>query len=64
MKKYPTFNPCENRKATQEKLDELLLFQELLRNHDSPNAEFCGKAQEIATGIQPWIDALKCKLKR
>jgi hypothetical protein len=64
MKKYPTFNARENREAMQRKLDELLLFQELLRNHDALNAEYCGKAQEIAAGIQPWIDALKCKLER
>jgi hypothetical protein len=63
MKKYPTLNPRENREAMQQKLDELLLFQDLLRNHEALNAEFCGKAEEIAAGIQPWIDALKCKLE-
>jgi hypothetical protein len=63
MKKYPTFNPRENREAMQQKLDELLLFQELLRTSESLNAEFCGKAEEIAAGIQPWIDALRCKLE-
>jgi hypothetical protein len=63
MKKYPTFNLRENREAVQQKLDELLLFQELLRNHDALNAEFCGKAEEIAAGIQAWIDALKCRLE-
>ncbi len=64
MKKYPTFNHRENREAMQQKLNDLLLFQELLRNHDSLNAEFCGNAMEIAAGIQPWIDALQCKLER
>ncbi len=64
MKKYPTFNHRENREAKQRKLDELLLFQELLRTNDSLNAEFCGKAKKIADGLQPWIDALNSKLER
>jgi hypothetical protein len=64
MKKYPTFNPREHREAMQQKLDELILFQDLLRNHEALNAEFCGKAMEIADGIQAWIDALKCRLER
>jgi hypothetical protein len=51
MKKYPTINPRENRAATQQKLDELLLFQDLLRNHEALNDPFCGKALEIADGI-------------
>jgi hypothetical protein len=62
MKKYPRFDQREKCEALQQKLDELLLFQELLRSHDSLNTEFCGKAHEIASGIQPWIDALKCRL--
>ncbi len=58
MKKYPSFDQLENREAMQQKLNELLLFQELLRTHDLLNDSFCGKAKEIADGLQPWIDAL------
>ncbi len=64
MKKYPTFNARENREDMQQKLDELLLFQELLLTDDLLNAQYFGKVTEIATGIQPWIDVLKCKLER
>jgi hypothetical protein len=64
MKKYPTFNHRENRETMQRKLDELLFFQELLRTHEALNAEFFGQAEEIAAGLQPWIDALSSRLDR
>jgi uncharacterized protein YlaN (UPF0358 family) len=46
----------------QAQLDELSLFQELLLTSETLDQQFFGKAHEIAFGLQPWIDALKCKL--
>jgi hypothetical protein len=62
MKKYPRFDQREKCEALQQKLDELLLFQELLFTSEKLDEKFCGKAHEIASGLQPLIDALKCKL--
>lgn len=53
MKKYHYPSKSEERRRTQVKLDELLLFQELLRICEPLNEQFCGKAQEIANGLQP-----------
>jgi hypothetical protein len=46
----------------QQQLEELSFFQELLFTSEALVEQFCGKAYEIAEGLQPWIDALKCKL--
>jgi hypothetical protein len=62
MKKYPTLCVLENRRKMQQQLEELSLFQELLFTSEAIDEQFCGKAHEIAEGLQPWIDALKCKL--
>lgn len=62
MKKYHFPSDSEMRQRTQQKLDELLLFQDLLRTCEPLNQQFCGKAKDIASGLQPWIDALKCQL--
>lgn len=62
MKKYHFLNELEQRQHTQELLDELEFFQEMLRTCEPLNAHFFGKALEIATGLQPWIDALRCRL--
>ncbi len=62
MKKYPNLYELENRRKMQEQLDELSLFQELLLTSETLDEQFCGKAHEIARGLQPWIDALQCKL--
>lgn len=62
MKKYYYPSESEKRQQTQQQLNHLLLFQELLRTCEPLNEQFCGKAQEIATGIQPWIDALRCQM--
>ena len=63
MKKYTYLSIDEKCRKTAEKLDELLLFQEMLRTCEPLNEQFCGKAMDIANGLQPWIDALKSKLK-
>lgn len=62
MKKYPYLCESEKLRKTQQQLDELLFFQEMLRTCESLNEQFCGKALEIAAGLQPWIDALRCRL--
>jgi hypothetical protein len=62
MKKYTYLSEAEKFQKTQRQLDELLFFQELLRTCEPLNARFCGKALEIADGLQPWIDALKYRL--
>lgn len=64
MKKYPKLTEFKTRRNAEEQLEKLLLFQELLRTYDSLNEQFCGKALDIADGLQPWIDALKCQLNR
>jgi hypothetical protein len=58
MKNYPNLNDLENRRKTQEQLDVLISFQEMLRSSEALDAQFCGKSSEIAAGLQPWIDAL------
>jgi hypothetical protein len=63
MKNYSTFSKGEQRQNDQAKLDELLLFQDLLRSSKTLDVHFSGKATEIAEGLQPWIDALRCRLK-
>lgn len=62
MKKYPNLNELERRRKMQNQLDELLFFQEFLRSSEPLDEYFCGKAHDIATGLQPWIYALRCKL--
>lgn len=62
MKKYHYQHEFEKRQQAQQQLDELLFFQEMLRTCEPLNDQFCGRAQEIAAGLQPWIDVLKCKL--
>lgn len=64
MKKYHYPSEFEKRQQTQNQLDKLLFFQEMLLTCEPLNEQFCGKAKEIADGIQPWIDALKCDLNR
>ncbi len=61
MKKYMNFeeNGSLRREAVQQTLDELKLFQFLLRNAEELNARFDGKAEEIAAGLEPWIAALE-----
>jgi hypothetical protein len=46
----------------EQQLEELSLFQALLFTSEALDEQFCGKAHEIATGLQPWIDALKSRL--
>jgi hypothetical protein len=60
MKKYPTF---KERSSAGQQLRELRLFQELLRNSDTLQAYYHGKAFEIANGLQAWIDALERTLQ-
>lgn len=62
MKKYHYQNELEARQQAQQRLDELLFFQGMLLTSEALNDQFCGKAQEIAIGLQPWIDALHCRL--
>jgi hypothetical protein len=62
MKNYLFSSEAENLLKTEQQLDELLFFQELLRTCAPLNERFCGKAHAIADGLQPWIDALKCRL--
>lgn len=64
MKKYTYFCDDEKRQMTQQRLEELLFFQEMLRTNEPLNEQYCGKALDIAKGLQPWIDALKCRLDR
>jgi hypothetical protein len=64
MKKYTYLSEAEKFLKTEQQLDELLFFQELLRTCEALNERFCGKAHAIADGLQPWIDALKCRLDR
>ncbi len=52
----------ENRRKMQQQLEELSFFQEMLLTSQALDEQFCGKAHEIAVGLQPWIDALKGKL--
>lgn len=63
MKKYPNLYEIEKLRVMQQQLDELLFFQETLLTSDRLNEQFCGRAKEIAAGLQPWIDVLKCRLK-
>lgn len=64
MKKYPTLDERAQGQTMQQRLDELKLFQLLLRDSDQMNEIYHGKAREIADGIQPWIDALELILSR
>lgn len=63
MKKYAYLDELEKREKLQQQLDELLFFQEMLLTSDLLNDQFCGRATAIARGLQPWIDALKCRLE-
>ncbi len=64
MKKYQELNRFELNQTTQQRLDELRIFQYLLRHNDRMNALYLNKAHEIADGLQPWIDALEIVLKK
>lgn len=63
MKNYPKLSESERTQKIREQLDELRLFQDLLRNQSRLNEIYHGKALEIADGLQPWIDALEITLK-
>ena len=63
MKKYPNLYDLENRRKMQQQLEELRLFQEILRSSEEMNVHYHGKAFEIADGLNPWIDALRLQLK-
>ena len=63
MKKYPNLYELEKLQKLQQQLDELLFFQMMLRTSDQLNEQYCGRAKEIALGLQPWIDALKCRIQ-
>lgn len=62
MKKYVRFSEIESNQTGRAKYDELLLFQSLLRSSEELNVRYHGKANEIADGIQPWIDALELSI--
>jgi len=64
MKKYQTLSNLDHKQTTQQKLDELELFQYLLRNNAELDQLYHSKAREIADGLQPWIDALEFTLKK
>ena len=53
MKKYEPFEKSNCKKTNQQKLDELRLFQFLLRNSPELNHRYVNKAHKIADGIQP-----------
>mgnify|MGYP006974218773 CR=1 FL=1 len=63
MKNYQEFSELKLIKTRKNQLDELRLFQNLLRSNAELNELYCGKAFEVAHGIQPWIDALEITLK-
>lgn len=63
MKKYLEFNELDRSQTMQRQLDELRLFQFLLRNNARLNDLYHNKAIEIANGLQPWIDALEVTMK-
>lgn len=62
MKKYPELDESTQRETMQRRLDELKLFQCLLRDSEEMKVMYRGKAKAIAEGIQPWIDALEISL--
>lgn len=64
MKKYVFYTEKKQLALTKKKLDELILFQDLLRNFPKLNRLYHGKALEMAEGLQPWIDALEIRLKK
>jgi hypothetical protein len=64
MKKYSTMRELENRRKMQQQLEELSFLHEMLLTSQALDEKFCGKAHEIAVGLQPWIEALKCKLAK
>jgi len=63
MKNYPKLIEIERIQKREQQLNELRLFQFLLRNDANLNERFYGKAFEIADGLQPWIDSLELILK-
>ncbi len=63
MKNYPKLIEIERIQKREQQLNELRLFQFLLRNDANLNERFHGKAFEIADGLQPWIDSLELILK-
>lgn len=62
MKKYPNLYEIEAKQKLQAQLEELLFFQEMLLTSEEQNEQYYGRAAEIAAGLQPWIDVLKCRL--
>jgi len=64
MKKYQTLSNLDHKQTTQQTLDELEVFQYLLRNSAELSKLYQNKALEIADGLQPWIDALVITLKK
>lgn len=62
MKKYQTFYELERNQTTKQQLDELRIFQYLLRNNARLNDRFQNKGIEIADSLQLWIDALEISL--
>ena len=65
MKDYPQLNTYELDfdRSKKSLLDDLLLFQSLLRSYEELNLRYHGKAKEIADGLQPWIDALQISIQ-
>jgi hypothetical protein len=64
MKKYQTFNKLDDNQTIQEEFDKLKIFQFLLRSSRRLNDHYRGRGQEIADGLQPWIDTLEIILKK
>lgn len=64
MKKYQTLCELDCEQTTKQQLDELRLFQCLLRSSSRLKDRYHSKELEIAEGLQPWIDALEITLKK